>query len=169
MGSEYVKSKSQDNLLYCHSIYSYILHIWKGKISPSLNQSSTMPWGHVGEWMYSCAILDLSTVWRWAVSFMPWPIYPWAGAPSIHWIGDWVGPRASLDPVKKRNISCPCWESNPDSWTVHLSPSLSWLSYFRFANCSICKMLLCQVATWFSVLLHQYLFIALVEVQWSAS
>jgi hypothetical protein len=36
-------------------------------------------------------------------------------APGTHWIGGWVGPRAGLDAVEKRRISCPCRESNPGS------------------------------------------------------
>jgi hypothetical protein len=32
--------------------------------------------------------------------------------PGTHWIEGWVGPRASLDTVEKRKISCPCQESN---------------------------------------------------------
>jgi hypothetical protein len=35
------------------------------------------------------------------------------GVPSTQWIGDWVSPRASLDPVEYRKISCPYRESNP--------------------------------------------------------
>jgi hypothetical protein len=30
-----------------------------------------------------------------------------------------VGPIVDLDTVKKRNVSCPCWKSNPDSWVIH--------------------------------------------------
>jgi hypothetical protein len=37
----------------------------------------------------------------------------WPWAPRIHWIGGWVGPRACLDPMKKRKIPCSCWEFNP--------------------------------------------------------
>jgi hypothetical protein len=29
-----------------------------------------------------------------------------------HWIGGWMGPRASLDMVAKRKIPSLCWESN---------------------------------------------------------
>jgi len=37
-------------------------------------------------------------------------------SPNTHWIGDWVGPRASLDMVAKRKklLPCVCWKSNPD-------------------------------------------------------
>jgi hypothetical protein len=45
-------------------------------------------------------ILDLGTRWRWVVSFTPWPLYP-----GTHWTGGWVGPRASLDVVKIKNLS----------------------------------------------------------------
>jgi len=31
-----------------------------------------------------------------------------------HFVGSWVGPRASLDMVVKRKNLCPCQESNPD-------------------------------------------------------
>jgi hypothetical protein len=30
-----------------------------------------------------------------------------------NWVGDWVGPRTSLDAVEYRNISCLYWELNP--------------------------------------------------------
>jgi hypothetical protein len=38
---------------------------------------------------------------------------PQERAPSTHWIGRWVGPRAVLDTVGKRKIPSPRWESNP--------------------------------------------------------
>jgi hypothetical protein len=34
-------------------------------------------------------------------------------APGTHWIGDWVGPRAVLNAVVKRNIPSPHRKSNP--------------------------------------------------------
>jgi hypothetical protein len=55
------------------------------------------------EWRYSATILDLGTR----------RFTPWEKAPGTQWIGGWVGPRAGLDAVEKRKISCPCWESNP--------------------------------------------------------
>jgi hypothetical protein len=33
--------------------------------------------------------------------------------PGTHWIGGWVGPRATLDTVVKRKIPSPHQESNP--------------------------------------------------------
>jgi hypothetical protein len=34
-------------------------------------------------------------------------------AHGTHWIGGWVGPRASLDAVVKRKIPSPFWDLNP--------------------------------------------------------
>jgi hypothetical protein len=48
--------------------------------------------------------LDLGTSWRSVVSFTPLPLYPEKRAHRIHWIGGWVGPRAGLHTVEKRNI-----------------------------------------------------------------
>jgi hypothetical protein len=35
-----------------------------------------------------------------------------------HCTGGWVGPRASLDIMEKRKVSCSCWELNPDSLVI---------------------------------------------------
>jgi hypothetical protein len=35
-------------------------------------------------------------------------------APGTHWIGGWMGSRAGLDAVTKRENPCPARESNPD-------------------------------------------------------
>jgi hypothetical protein len=37
-----------------------------------------------GEWRYSSTILDLSTRWRWVISFKPRLLYPWETGPSTH-------------------------------------------------------------------------------------
>jgi hypothetical protein len=42
-----------------------------------------------------------------------------------HWIGGWMGPRASLYAVEKRTISCPLRKSNPGR------PPLLKPSYYR--------------------------------------
>jgi hypothetical protein len=36
-------------------------------------------------------------------------------APSSHWLGGWVGLRAGLDAVVKRNFPSPCRDANPRS------------------------------------------------------
>jgi hypothetical protein len=58
-------------------------------------------------------ILDLSTRWEWMVSFTPRPLYSHGKAPSTHWIGSWVSPRAVLDVVVRRRIPNPHRKSNP--------------------------------------------------------
>jgi hypothetical protein len=60
-------------------------------------------------------ILDLVTRWRWVVSFTPGPLYPQVKRPWYPLVRrGWVGTRAGLDAVVKRNIPSPCRESNPD-------------------------------------------------------
>jgi hypothetical protein len=39
---------------------------------------------------------------------------PGERAPSTHWTSGWVGPRADLDNVKKRENSWPYYDSNSD-------------------------------------------------------
>jgi hypothetical protein len=50
-------------------------------------------------------IFNLGTTWRWVVSFTARPIYTRGKSPLNLLIGGWVGHRASLDAVKRRNIS----------------------------------------------------------------
>jgi hypothetical protein len=57
----------------------------------------------------------------------PRTFYPRGNSPRNPLIGDWVGPKAGLDAVEKRKISCPCRESDPGRPAV--SPSLYRLSY----------------------------------------
>jgi hypothetical protein len=51
-------------------------------------------------WRYSSTILDLSTRCRWVVIFPSQPLYPRSKSPGTHCLGDWVGPRASVDTVE---------------------------------------------------------------------
>ena len=55
-------------------------------------------------------LLSLSTRWKWVVSLMHQLLYCW-----YHWTPGCVIPTASLDILEKREISCPCQESNPRS------------------------------------------------------
>jgi hypothetical protein len=66
------------------------------------------------------SFFDLSTRWRWVVSFTPRPLYPRVRVPGTHCIGGWVGPRAVLDAVVKRKIPSPRRESNPRTPIVQL-------------------------------------------------
>jgi hypothetical protein len=47
------------------------------------------------------------------VSFMLLPLHPGDRAPTTHWIGGGIGPRAGLDTMEKRKISYPCQKLNP--------------------------------------------------------
>jgi hypothetical protein len=67
----------------------------------------------MGEWKYSSTILNLGIIWRWVVSFTPLPLYPRGKSPGVHLIRGWVGSRAGLDAVEKKEICFPCRESNP--------------------------------------------------------
>jgi hypothetical protein len=50
---------------------------------------------------------------------MPWLLYPQGKGPwYTHWIGSWVGPRAVLDVVVKRNIPSSCQELNPRTLNI---------------------------------------------------
>jgi hypothetical protein len=51
-------------------------------------------------------ILNLGSRWRWVVSFMPQPLYPYGKNSRYPLHGIWVGPRASLDIFEKGKISC---------------------------------------------------------------
>jgi hypothetical protein len=48
----------------------------------------------------------------WSAS-RPGRFIPRERAPGTHWIGGWVGPRASLDAVVRRKLPSPCRDSNP--------------------------------------------------------
>jgi hypothetical protein len=99
----------------------------------------------MGEWRYSPRILDFDTRLRWVVSFMTRPLHPQGRTPRTHWLGGWVGPRAGLDAVMKREIPSPYRDSNLRSSSPY--PSAIPLSYpcsknvlciWFFRNLSFC-------------------------------
>jgi hypothetical protein len=47
------------------------------------------------------SFFNLSTRWGWVVNATPWAALPLGESASIHFIGGWVGPRASLDGCRK--------------------------------------------------------------------
>jgi hypothetical protein len=69
-----------------------------------------------GEWRYSSNILDLGTRWRWVVSLCRCHVTLGKQAPSTHWIGGWLGPRAGLDAA--RNWTPIPQPSNPQPVTI---------------------------------------------------
>jgi hypothetical protein len=68
----------------------------------------------LGEWMYSPTHSLTSALdgGEWSAS-RPGRFIPRERAPFTYWIGGWVGPRAVLDAVVKREIPGPHRESNP--------------------------------------------------------
>jgi hypothetical protein len=62
------------------------------------------------------------------------PLYPREKAPSTHWVGGWVGYRASMDDIQKRKfLTVPGLELRPSA--VQLVPS-------RYTNYAIPATLL---------------------------
>jgi len=69
---------------------------------------------HMGSRGTAAVILIIGTRWRWAVIFMPQPLHL-TERTRVHSVGGWVGPRASLHVLKKREISCLFWDCSPRS------------------------------------------------------
>jgi hypothetical protein len=58
----------------------------------------------MGEYKYSSIILDRGTKWKWSATRLG-RFAAGEKAPSTHWIGGWVGPRAGLNAlVNYRNM-----------------------------------------------------------------
>jgi hypothetical protein len=76
-----------------------------------------------GEWR--CSRITFLTLaldrGEWSASH-PGHFTPEEGAPSTHWIGGWVGPRASLDTVKKRKTLAPAMNQIQIPQLSSLSP-----------------------------------------------
>jgi hypothetical protein len=84
----------------------------KVKLSLCFNWASLHE-GVLGEWRYSSthSLTSERDGGEWSAS-RPGRFTPRERAPGTHWIGGWVGPRAVLDAVVKRNIPSPSRESN---------------------------------------------------------
>lgn len=50
---------------------------------------------------------------------IPLILNPRERAPGIYSLGGWVDFRAGVGAVEKRQITCPCWDSNCDSSVLH--------------------------------------------------
>jgi hypothetical protein len=58
-------------------------------------------------------IFNLGTTWKWVAKCTPWRFCLRERAPSIYWVGDWMGSRAGLDAVMKRNVPDPAGNLTP--------------------------------------------------------
>jgi hypothetical protein len=70
---------------------------------------------HLGDRRYSSySFLTLALEGgEWSASRPGRAFPPGERAPSTHFIGGWVGPRASLDAEARRKFLCPCWGLHP--------------------------------------------------------
>lgn len=80
-------------------------------------------------------IFNLSTRQRLGISLMPLLLYAWGKAPNTHFPGGWADPRASLDDVQKRKLSCPYWESNH---TLDYTPALMCVCVWASVCVCVC-------------------------------
>jgi hypothetical protein len=99
------------------------------------------------EWRYSSMHPNLGMRWRLVVSFPPQLLCPWGKNPGSHWIGDWVGSRASLDVVADRKI-LPCQKLNLGHPVC--SQLLYWLSCSSSLSmvAGLCRNLKCLRVKW---------------------
>jgi hypothetical protein len=77
-----------------------------------------MPCRCMGKWRTSFTTLNLRARGRRVVSFTTRLLHRRGKSLDTHWMVSWEGPRVGLDDVKKRKMSCPCREFNPDSSAV---------------------------------------------------
>jgi hypothetical protein len=87
----------------------------------------------MGKWRHSFILLNLDTKWRGVARFTLPPIYSKERAPSTHWIGGWVGPRAGLEASEKKK-SCTAVNRFRAVEPVAISTVIS-LSIFKFLIC----------------------------------
>jgi hypothetical protein len=73
--------------------------------------------------------------WKWVVSFTPRPFYPGERAPGTHWIGGWVGLRASLDDVMRTFLTLPGFEL----WFLGRPASIQSLYRLRYPGSTSIK------------------------------
>jgi hypothetical protein len=107
------QTASLNNERMKYEVARYIQLKGKGKVVPVIWLSTT-PWRRIGEWRYSSTHSLTSALdgYEWS-GYRPGRFTPTERDPGTHWIGGWVGPRAVLDAVVKREIPSPRRESNP--------------------------------------------------------
>jgi hypothetical protein len=92
-------------------------------------------YGGVEVWLHTSLTLTLyGSVW---LASRPGRFTLEEGAPSTHWIGDRVGPRAGLDAVVKwkKLFSFPCLRSNPGRPSRSLVTVLAVVTPLPTTNC----------------------------------
>jgi len=89
------------------------------KVVPKSNEATWYKdiWGITSIASPTLKISD--TIEKWSVSH-PCHFIPRETANTIHRIQGWVGLRANLGIVEKKEVPCPCLESNPDSSLIEI-------------------------------------------------
>jgi hypothetical protein len=82
---------------------SVAFHKVKGKVVPVLN-SAPRHEDVLGIGGISPLTFNLSTRWRWVISFTRRSLCPQGKSPISHWRGGWVGPRDRLDAVTNPDL-----------------------------------------------------------------
>jgi len=82
--------------------------------------SLCMSWRHMESGGIAAPILNLSTTWRWVVTFTLKLFYLWERAPGNHWIGSLAGFRTSLYLLQQKE--CLVYSGK---WTI-----IPWLSKY---------------------------------------
>jgi hypothetical protein len=81
------------------------------------------------EWMYRSIFLDLGTSWRWVVSFVLRPLYPWGKNPWYSLARRLGGPQSRSGRHGKVKILAHTRTRTPTPWSSARSQSLYRLSY----------------------------------------
>jgi hypothetical protein len=123
------------------SFESYPALKLKVKLSLCFNRAPRHE-GVLGEWRYSSTHSLTSALdgGEWSAS-RPGRFTPRERAPVIHWIGGWVGRRAVLDAVVKREIPSPRRESNPRTPIVQPAARHILRNYFYVTEASSLALL----------------------------
>jgi hypothetical protein len=98
---------------------------------------STTPWRRMRKWRYSSTILGLGISCKSVIASRTDRFTPGEEAPGTRCVGGWMGFKAGLDTVEKRNMFFPWRESNPGR--PARSPSLYQLSYRGSVSWSKCS------------------------------
>jgi hypothetical protein len=116
-------------------------------INEWMNYLITTPWRYIWHWKYRSIILDHGTIWRWVVSIMSRPLYPW----EWRWDGHWV------DGVKITLNWCEIL------WQLLAKPHCQWNMMKDALGSRFILLRICYVRVWNYVCLVRHLF----EWRWS--
>jgi hypothetical protein len=120
--STYMTWNRQRLRLGCFLCFFHILRETNAKLSLCL---IVTPLGSLGEWSYSCIILELASRWRWVVSFIPQPFNFRKDSSRQPLCRRLDGPPESVRTLRRRELSL----ASAGNQTRRSSPSL----HFHFS------------------------------------